>query len=241
MNARRFVSARHALLLLSLLLAFGAAACDSSDSDSKKDSSPSKESTTSNTDEATSDTTSTEVSGSSTAGGAKQWDSPPPMTINKSGKYTALVKTTKGDFTIDILPQQGPIAANNFVFLAKQGFYTDVPIHRIVTGFMIQTGDPTGTGSGGPGYAIKDDPVKIPYTRGVVAMANAGPDTGGSQFFVMHKDYNLPPDYSIFGKVTKGLDTIDALADTPVQDNGQGEISSPTEKVELISVTISGG
>lgn len=175
---------------------------------------------------------------STDADGNMQFSGPPPMTIDTGANYQAKVVTNKGTFTISLLPKEGPIAANNFVFLAQHGFYTNVPIHRVIKGFMFQTGDPTGTGSGGPGYSIQDDEVNLPYTRGVVAMANAGPNTGGSQFFVMHQNYDLPPDYSIFGKVTSGLDTVDAIANTPVEDNGQSEVSKPTTPLVVKSITI---
>ena len=167
-----------------------------------------------------------------------QWSAPPPMTIDPNKQYTAVIKTTDGDLTADLFAKDAPITVNNFVFLANQHFYENVKIHRIIKGFMIQTGDPTGTGSGGPGYRFNDEPVKRKYLRGTLAMANAGPNTNGSQFFVMHQDYALPPNYTIFGQVTAGLDVLDKLATTPVAAGRGGEVSVPQQDVRLQTVTI---
>ncbi len=163
------------------------------------------------------------------------------MTIDKSKKYEATIHTTDGDIVVDLLASEDPITVNNFVFLAQQGFYTNVPFHRIINGFMIQTGDPTGTGSGGPGYKFQDEPVTRDYTRGTVAMANAGPNTNGSQFFIVQADMSgrLPKNYTIFGEVVQGLDVVDKLANTPVTVSPMGEKSQPTQKVEIKSVDIS--
>ena len=160
------------------------------------------------------------------------------MTIDPNKQYTAVIKTTDGDLTADLFAKDAPITVNNFVFLANQHFYENVKIHRIIKGFMIQTGDPTGTGSGGPGYRFNDEPVKRKYLRGTLAMANAGPNTNGSQFFVMHQDYALPPNYTIFGQVTGGLDVLDKLATTPVAAGRGGEVSVPQQDVRLQTVTI---
>jgi len=176
------------------------------------------------------------------AGQPQQWSSPPPMTIDKSKKYEATVHTTDGDIVIDLLASEDPITVNNFVFLAQHGFYNHVPFHRIIKGFMVQTGDPTGTGAGGPGYRFQDEPVTRDYARGTVAMANAGPNTNGSQFFIVQADMTgkLPKNYTIFGEVTKGLDVVDKIANTPVTQNPQtGEPSQPTQRVEITSVDIS--
>src|SRR5205085_2352621 len=123
------------------------------------------------------------------------------------------------------------------VFLANQHFYENVKFHRIIAGFMVQTGDPTGTGAGGPGYKFADEPVKRKYLRGTLAMANAGPNTNGSQFFIMHQDYALPPNYTIFGQVTSGLDVLDKIATSPVSRSPSGEPSLPQKDIRIQSVT----
>jgi len=119
-----------------------------------------------------------------------------------------LIKTNKGDIVFELLPKEGPKAASNFVYLVQHKFYDGLIFHRVVPGFVIQGGDPTGTGTGGPGYKFEDDKVNLEYKEGIVAMANAGPDTNGSQFFIMLADNPLPPNYSIFGRVTKGMEVV---------------------------------
>ena len=129
------------------------------------------------------------------------------------------------------------MTVNNFVFLAREGFYDGAPFHRIIEGFMVQTGDLTSTGAGGLGYRFADEPVSRGYTKGIVAMANAGPNTNGSQFFIVHADdTGLPPTYTIFGEVISGLDTLDAIANTTVRSGRSGEISVPTENVVIESI-----
>lgn len=160
----------------------------------------------------------------------------PKLSINTKKSYTALMKTTAGDMTIELFADQTPITVNNFVTLSKKNFYKNVIFHRTIKGFMIQGGDPTGTGSGGPGYKFEDEPFDGEYTRGTLAMANAGPDTNGSQFFIMHKDTPLPKDYTIFGRVVEGLKTVDAIAEAPTKPEGEG--SSPVKPVKILSVTI---
>jgi cyclophilin family peptidyl-prolyl cis-trans isomerase len=118
------------------------------------------------------------------------------------------LKTTKGDIVFEMLPKEGPNAASNFAYLTKRKFYDGLTFHRVVPGFVIQGGDPEGTGMGGPGYRFEDDKVNLPYNAGIVAMANAGPNTNGSQFFIMLEDNPLPPQYSIFGRVVTGLDVV---------------------------------
>lgn len=168
-----------------------------------------------------------------------QWDTPPAMQLEQGKNYQATIKTNKGDIVVDLFESEAPITVNNFVFLAEQGFYNNVPFHRVINGFMIQTGDPTGTGAGGPGYRFEDEPVSRDYERGIVAMANAGPNTNGSQFFIMHADNPLPKNYTIFGQVVSGLDVVDALATTPVSMNARGERSVPNEELIMESVEIS--
>jgi cyclophilin family peptidyl-prolyl cis-trans isomerase len=158
------------------------------------------------------------------------------MEIDPSKSYTAVVKTSEGDITIKLLASEAPKTVNNFVFLARQGYYGNVIFHRVIDGFMIQTGDPTGTGTGGPGYKFEDEPVRRKYTRGIVAMANAGRNTNGSQFFIMHGSMALPPNYTIFGEVTDGLDAVDAIATAPTKQTG--ERSSPINPARIESVEI---
>jgi cyclophilin family peptidyl-prolyl cis-trans isomerase len=162
-----------------------------------------------------------------------QWSQAPAMAIDANKTYTATLDTNKGSFEITFFPKEAPKTVNNFVCLAKAGFYDNTIIHRVVPGFVIQGGDPEGSGRGGPGYRFEDEPVSRPYNRGIVAMANAGPNTNGSQFFVCLDNVNLPPAYTIFGEVTSGMDTVDKIA--AVQING----SSPVEPVTVSKVTIS--
>ncbi len=146
----------------------------------------------------------------------KQYDAAPELTIDMAATYTATIHTNKGDITADLYAADAPQTVNNFVFLANDGFYDGVIFHRVITGFMIQGGDPTGTGTGGPGYRFRDElgHSRSSYERGTMAMANSGPHTNGSQFFIMHADYGLPNQYSIFGKVTEGLEVVDQIAAT---------------------------
>ncbi len=118
------------------------------------------------------------------------------------------LKTTKGEIVFELLPKEGPKAASNYAYLVNNKFYDGLTFHRVIRGFMIQGGDPTGTGSGGPGYQFEDDKVNLPYNVGIVAMANAGPNTNGSQFFIMDADTPLQPDYSVFGRVVSGIDVV---------------------------------
>ena len=181
----------------------------------------------------------TATAGASTgSGGIKQWREPPPRIIDSDASYQAVINTTAGTITVSLLTGEAPATVNNFVFLAREGFYDGVIFHRTIPGFMIQGGDPTGTGAGGPGYRFADEPVQRPYTRGVMAMANAGPNTNGSQFFLMHADYPLPPNYTIFGQAVSGLETIDAIATAPTKPGGEG--SSPVTPAVIQSVEIIG-
>jgi cyclophilin family peptidyl-prolyl cis-trans isomerase len=165
----------------------------------------------------------------------KQYDSAPDLTVDLSTTYTAKVQTNHGDITLDLLPERSPQTVNNFVFLAREGFYDGVIFHRVIKDFMIQGGDPTGTGSGGPGYKFRDElEGEGTYARGTVAMANSGPNTNGSQFFIVHKDAGLPHSYTIFGKVTDGIDVVDSIAgsETDRSDRPQSEV-----KISTIEIT----
>ena len=172
------------------------------------------------------------------ADGIKQWREPPPRIIDPEASYSAVINTSAGSITVELLSGEAPATVNNFVFLAREGFYDGVIFHRTIPGFMIQGGDPTGTGAGGPGYRFADEQVQRPYIRGVMAMANAGPNTNGSQFFLMHADYPLPPNYTIFGQAVSGLETIDAIATAPTKPGGEG--SSPVTPAVIQSVEIIG-
>ncbi|MBI3965276.1 MAG: peptidylprolyl isomerase [Chloroflexi bacterium] len=160
------------------------------------------------------------------------------MTVDPKKKYVTAIQTNMGTVTAELYPEDAPKTVNNFVFLAREGYYDGVPFHRIVKGFMAQTGDPTGSGAGGPGYTFEDEPVKRNYVKGTLAMANRGPNTNGSQFFIVFRDYNLPKQYTIFGKVTSGDDTLQKLEEVPVKPNRGGEPSQPTVEVKIEKVTI---
>ena len=169
---------------------------------------------------------------------AKSYSAPPAMTIDPNKDYRATISTTLGDIKIQLLAKDAPTAVNNFVFLARDHFYDGVIFHRVIKGFMIQGGDPTGTGRGGPGYRFKDELQNAPrggYKKGTVAMANAGPDTNGSQFFIMDADYPLPPQYVAFGQVTDGQEVVAKIASVPV---GGPERSTPNQDVVMNTVTI---
>ncbi len=152
--------------------------------------------------------------------------------IKKGKTYTAVIHTTEGDITV-ALSKDTPITTNNFVFLAKDNFYDNVIFHRVISGFMIQGGDPTGTGMGGPGYKFADEKFAGEYKRGTIAMANSGANTNGSQFFIMHADYPLPPNYVIFGMTTEGLDVVDKIAAAKT-----GPSDRPVNPVSIKSIDI---
>jgi cyclophilin family peptidyl-prolyl cis-trans isomerase len=152
--------------------------------------------------------------------------------IKKGKSYTALIQTSAGDITVE-LSKDTPITTNNFVFLAQDKFYDNVIFHRVIPSFMIQGGDPTGTGMGGPGYKFADEKFKGEYKRGAIAMANSGKDTNGSQFFIMHADYALPPNYVIFGMAMAGLDVVDKIATAKTGPNDR-----PVEPVVIKTIEI---
>lgn len=143
---------------------------------------------------------------------AKRYNKPHDMQIETNRTYHAIIQTNKGDIHLQLNPQEAPMTVNNFVALARDGFYDGVTFHRVVPRFVIQGGDPNGTGSGGPGYKFNDEPVKRPYKAGTVAMANAGPNTNGSQFFICLEDQpGLPPSYTIFGDTISGMDVVRSI------------------------------
>jgi len=170
-----------------------------------------------------------------------QWLSPPPVTIDAGRQYVATIKTNFGDIVVGLFPKDAPLAVNSFVFLARQGFYDGVKFHRVRKGFVIQSGDPTGTGTGGPGYRFADEKVTRDYVAGILAMANAGPNTNGSQFFITLADLrgSLSKNYTIFGQVTGGFDVALKIGDVPVTARlPGGEVSSPTVDVHIDTITI---
>ena len=149
-----------------------------------------------------------------------------------------ILHTSAGDITLALDSQNTPITTNNFLTLAQKGFYDKTIFHRVISGFMVQGGDPKGDGTGGPGYQFNDEPITGEYKRGTVAMANSGPNTNGSQFFIMHADYPLPKNYVIFGKLKSGLDTLDKIANSPVESSMFGENSIPVEPTVVKSVEV---
>jgi peptidyl-prolyl cis-trans isomerase B (cyclophilin B) len=165
----------------------------------------------------------------------------PPLCIDPAKSYTALVTTSHGDFTIELDPAAAPATVNSFVVLARYHYFDDTICHRIIPGFVIQCGDPDGTGQGGPGYAIPDElPLAGEYQVGSLAMANSGPNTSGSQFFVVTgaQGAGLPPSYSLFGQVTDGLDdTVVAIDAVGNPDEAAGGVP-PLEEVRIESITV---
>lgn len=171
----------------------------------------------------------------------KKYNKYPDMVIDVNKKYTAVLKTDKGDITVELDAKNSPKTVNNFVFLSKNGFYDGLTFHRIIKDFMVQGGDPNGNGTGDPGYKFDDEPIVKDYLPGTLAMANSGKNTNGSQFFIMTSDYSggkLPKNYVIFGNVITGMDTVKKIAETPVGASGGGEESKPTEKVVIETITI---
>ena len=145
---------------------------------------------------------------------AQQWSTPPAMQIDPKKKYTATIETNRGTIVIALSAEHAPKTVNNFVFLAKEGYYDGISFHRVISNFMVQGGDPTGSGRGGPGYKFEDEtrgnPLK--HTSKVLSMANAGPNTNGSQFFITHSPQpHLDGKHTVFGTVTEGADVVDAI------------------------------
>ena len=169
---------------------------------------------------------------------SKVYKSVPEMNIDTTKNYTAVLNTSLGNITIEFFTTDAPLTVNNFINLAKDGYYDDVIFHRVISGFMIQGGDPSGTGHGDmgkyPGYQFEDElNNQIPYEKGIVAMANAGPNTNGSQFFIMHVDYPLPYQYTIFGKVTDGIDVVDKIASVETSQGDRPVIDIIINSIEI--------
>ena len=168
----------------------------------------------------------------------KVYDSMPEMNIDISKKYTAVIKTSMGDMSIEFFTEDAPMTVNNFINLSRDGYYDNVIFHRVISGFMIQGGDPSGTGHGDmgkyPGYKFEDElNNQSSYDKGILAMANAGPDTNRSQFFIMHVNYPLPYQYTIFGFVTDGLEVIDKIASVETGDGDKPVNDVVIETVEV--------
>lgn len=176
--------------------------------------------------------------------GEKKYDKPPAMQIDPNKQYTAILHTSMGDITIQLFAKDAPKTVNNFVFLAKDKFYDNVKFHRVLKTFMIQTGDPLGNGTGGPGYTFQDELNNgHKYEPGVVAMANAGPNTNGSQFFIGSgpdvTGLDNAPNYTIFGKVIKGMDVVQKIASVKVKPNPTTqEPSLPEQPITIKSIDI---
>lgn len=166
----------------------------------------------------------------------EMYTTPPQMTIDTAKEYAAVLKTDVGDIVVTLDAKATPLTVNNFVFLAREKFYNNTIFHRVIKDFMIQGGDPKGTGTGNPGYKFDDEPFTGEYVRGTLAMANSGPNTNGSQFFIMHKDTALPKSYVIFGHVTAGLDVVDKIAEAEVLPGESG--SSPVTPVHVQTVVV---
>jgi cyclophilin family peptidyl-prolyl cis-trans isomerase len=165
---------------------------------------------------------------------AKQWNKPPQMNLDPAKKYQAIMETDKGNMVIDLFSDKAPKTVNNFVFLAKEGFYEGIIFHRVITDFMAQAGDPTGKGSGGPGYKFEDefDPSLKHDKKGILSMANAGPNTNGSQFFIIHRATpHLDGKHSVFGQVIEGLQVLMSI---PPRDPSR--VQDPAVKINKITI-----
>ncbi len=166
----------------------------------------------------------------------KSYPAPPALEIDPARSYQAVIKTDHGDMHFELYAQQAPRTVNNFIFLARQGFYDGVIFHRVIPGFMAQTGDPTGTGTGGPGYTFADEfhPDLRHDGPGVLSMANAGPNTNGSQFFITHEATPWLDDrHSVFGRLTKGQDVLLSIpARDPARRNAPAAVIHTIEILE---------
>ena len=167
---------------------------------------------------------------------SSRYSAPPDMQVDATAQYAAIMETSHGTVTIDLYPAHAPKTVNSFVFLAREGFFDGLTFHRIIPGFVIQGGDPIGTGSGGPGYEFEDElDNDLRYETGSLAMANAGPNTNGSQFFIVtgRQGEGLPKNYTIFGKVREGMDAVKAIEAVPTGANDR-----PSQPVTITSVRI---
>ena len=166
---------------------------------------------------------------------AKQYSAAPAMTIDAKKKYNATIDTTLGEIKLELFPALAPNHVNSFVFLAREGYYDGVIFHRVIPGFMIQGGDPTGTGSGGPGYRIKQEFNPTPHKRGILSMARTNdPNSAGSQFFLMHQDSPfLDNQYTVFGNITSGIEVVDKIVNQPRDGNDRPKNPAKINKVTI--------
>jgi cyclophilin family peptidyl-prolyl cis-trans isomerase len=170
---------------------------------------------------------------------AQQWSKAPDMQIDPNKNYTAVFHTDKGDFTVELYAKDAPLTVNNFVFLARQHYYDGVTFHRVIPGFMAQTGDPTGTGTGGPGYNLPDEQggLALKHDVGILSMANTGrPNSGGSQFFIVYSreaTKHLNGKHAVFGKVISGLDVVNSIKERdPMKDRTPGDKITSIDIIE---------
>jgi cyclophilin family peptidyl-prolyl cis-trans isomerase len=167
---------------------------------------------------------------------AKRYSAPPAMQIDPSKKYTAIFHTAKGDITVELFADKAPVTVNNFVFLAREGFYNGTTFHRVIGGFMAQGGDPTGTGAGGPGYQFNDEKSALELkhdSAGILSMANAGENTNGSQFFITYAPQpHLNGKHAVFGKVTTGMDVLKSIRERDPRFDRQ-----PGDAINSIEIT----
>jgi cyclophilin family peptidyl-prolyl cis-trans isomerase len=252
-NLRTFLVIFLSALLLSGLSCSGQSTSISTSTATSKTntavSSQVNSSSTSTTTQTANSTTSsqaiTSTATSTTSPKIMSWTTPPPIQIDKSKLYIATINTSLGSFKIQLFSVDAPVTSNNFVFLSRQGYYNGVIFHRIMKAFMVQTGDPTGTGRGSPGYKFADElPVKYPYDPGIVAMANSGLNTNGSQFFICTgadapRSLNANPKYTQFGRVIEGMDIVQKIASVQVKANERGEVSKPVDPPVINSIQIS--
>lgn len=167
-----------------------------------------------------------------------------PADMGLTDAVDVVLETSCGDISLVLYPEIAPVTVNSFVFLSEQGYYDGIALHRVVPGYIVQIGDPTATGGGSPGYRLPDElpPAGFLYRRGVVAMANGGANTGGSQFFLMIEDAPLPADFAVFGEVTSGFDVIEAMAAVPMGPNpGDTRPSRPLETIYIDHIEVIGG
>jgi len=154
----------------------------------------------------------------------KTYSSPPPMVIDTSKEYTAVIETEKGDLVLELFARDVPVTVNNFVFLAREGLYDGTTFHRVIPGFMVQGGDPTGTGMGGPGYTFDDEFTGHTHEVGTLSMANSGPNTNGSQFFITYaSQHGLDGKHTVFGQLVQGMDVLEELTPRDPNQNPQFE------------------
>ena len=182
-----------------------------------------------------------------TSGGGGRYDAYPAMDNIPKGEPWVIISTNHGRMSFALFPEEAPLAVNNFLFLANEGYFDGLTFHRLIPGFMVQGGDPSGTGTGGPGYSFEIEPPQRPYIRGGLAMANKGtPDSNGSQFFIILDDLTdqerLPPDFTLFGQLNSdhkpSMATLAKIEAVPVGAAGDGEDSAPQQEIKILSMTV---